>query len=230
MLATEVKNLNLLKGIAAMVQDKLTDMYQRLYEHFGPQAWWPGETPFEVMVGAVLTQNTSWTNVEKAIDNLKRAGVMSLTRLSELPVNLLAEYIRPAGYFNLKAGRLQNLLAAVGQGYGGSLDAMLEEETEELRRVLLSVKGIGPETADSILLYAAERPVFVVDAYTYRILLRHELIPEDFGYDDLQQLFMDNLESDVRLFNEYHALLVCAGKEFCKKTAPKCSVCPLEGV
>lgn len=230
MLATKMKNLNLLKGIAAMVQDKLTDIYQRLYKHFGPQAWWPGETPFEVMVGAVLTQNTSWINVEKAIDNLKRAGVMSLGRLSELPVDLLAEYIHPAGYFNIKAGRLQNLLAAVGQRYGGSLDAMLEEETEELRRVLLSVKGIGPETADSILLYAAERPVFVVDAYTYRILLRHELIPEDFGYDDLQQLFMDNLESDVRLFNEFHALLVCAGKEFCKKTAPKCSVCPLEGV
>lgn len=230
MLANEVKNLHLLTGIAAMVQDKLTDIYRRLYEHFGPQSWWPGETPFEVMIGAVLTQNTSWTNVEKAIDNLKRAGVLSLARLSELPVDLLAEYIRPAGYFNIKAVRLQNLLTKIGERYSGSLDAMLEEETEELRRVLLSVKGIGPETADSILLYAAERPVFVVDAYTYRILLRHELIPEDFGYDDLQQLFMDNLESDVRLFNEYHALLVCAGKEFCKKSAPKCSVCPLEGV
>lgn len=213
-----------------MVKEKLASIYTQLYKHFGPQAWWPGDTPFEVMVGAVLTQNTNWTNVEKAMDNLKRAGVMSFEGLSQLPVDLLAEYIRPAGYFNIKAGRLRNLFAAIDEQYGGSLDAMLKEETVELRRVLLSVKGIGPETADSILLYAAERPVFVVDAYTYRILLRHDLIPEDFDYDDLQQLFMDNMEQNAGLFNEFHALLVCAGKDFCKKTTPRCSICPLEGV
>lgn len=219
-----------MKVIAAMVKEKLASIYTQLYKHFGPQAWWPGDTPFEVMVGAVLTQNTNWTNVEKAMDNLKRAGVMSFEGLSQLPVDLLAEYIRPAGYFNIKAGRLRNLFAAIDEQYGGSLDAMLKEETVELRRVLLSVKGIGPETADSILLYAAERPVFVVDAYTYRILLRHDLIPEDFDYDDLQQLFMDNMEQNAGLFNEFHALLVCAGKDFCKKTTPRCSICPLEGV
>jgi len=216
--------------IAEMTREKLTDIYNRLYGQFGPQGWWPGDTPFEIMVGAVLTQNTNWNNVERAIDNLKRAGVMSFERLSGLPVDLLAEYIRPAGYFNIKAGRLQNLFATIGERYGGSLDAMMEETTEALRRVLLSVKGIGPETADSVLLYAAGRPVFVVDAYTYRILLRHDLIPEDFGYDEIQQLFMDNLEQDTRLYNEFHALLVCAGKEFCKKSTPKCEGCSLKGI
>jgi len=213
-----------------MTQEKLTEIYNRLYAYFGPQGWWPGETPFEVMVGAVLTQNTNWNNVEKAIDNLKGVGVMSFERLSELPVDLLAEYIRPAGYFNIKAGRLQNLMATIEERYNGSLDAMMEEETETLRQVLLSVKGIGPETADSILLYVAERPVFVVDAYTYRILLRHDLIPEDFDYDEIQEFFTDNLEQNAGLYNEFHALLVCVGKEFCKKSVPKCKGCPLEGV
>ena len=147
-----------------------------------------------------------------------------------MPVDLLAEYIRPAGYFNIKASRLQNLFAMIKEQYDGSLDAMMEEETETLRQALLSVKGIGPETADSILLYVAERPVFVVDAYTYRILLRHNLIPDDFNYDEIQEFFMDNLEQDVGLFNEFHALLVCVGKEFCKKSVPKCKGCSLEGV
>jgi len=213
-----------------MIEEKLREIYDRLQDRFGHQGWWPGETPFEVMVGAVLTQNTNWTNVEKAIDNLKRAGMLSLERMSELPPSLLAEYIRPAGYFNVKAGRLQNLFSRIGEEYNGSLEAMLDEETEALRRVLLSVKGIGPETADSILLYAAHRPVFVVDAYTYRILLRHDIISEDCTYDDIQQLFMDNLETDAVLFNEYHALLVRVGKEFCKKTNPKCSGCALQGM
>jgi len=213
-----------------MSQEKLTEIYNLLFDHFGPQSWWPGETPFEVMVGAVLTQNTNWNNVEKAIDNLKGVEVLSFERLSELPVDLLAEYIRPAGYFNVKASRLQNLFAMIKEQYDGSLDAMMEEETETLRQALLSVKGIGPETADSILLYVAERPVFVVDAYTYRILLRHNLIPDDFNYDEIQEFFMDNLEQDVGLFNEFHALLVCVGKEFCKKSVPRCKGCPLEGV
>jgi len=213
-----------------MSHKPLSDIYNRLYAHFGQQKWWPGDTSFEVMVGAVLTQNTNWNNVEKAIDNLKRAGVMSFERLSGLPVALLAEYIRPAGYFNIKAGRLQNLFSMIRQQYGGSLDRLMEEDTETLRRALLSVKGIGQETADSILLYAAGRPVFVVDAYTYRILVRHDLIPEDCGYEDIQELFMDNLEPDAGLFNEFHALLVCAGKDFCKKTTPKCADCPLRGI
>lgn len=211
-----------------MTREILTDMYSRLHDHFGPQGWWPGETPFEVMVGAVLTQNTNWQNVEKAIDNLKRAGVLSFARMHDLPVDLLAEYIRPAGYFNIKAVRLKNLFDLISQEFDGDIDAMFVTETQALREMLLSVKGIGPETADSILLYAAGRPVFVVDAYTYRILLRHDLIPEEFGYNDIQELFMDNLEPDTKLYNEFHALLVCTGKEFCKKTKPKCTDCPLE--
>ena len=211
-----------------MSREKLTEIYNRLFDYFGPQSWWPGDTPFEIMVGAVLTQNTNWNNVEKAIINLKGVELLSFERLFELPVDLLAEYIRPVGYFNIKANRLQNLFALIKEQYDGSLAAMMEEETETLRHSLLSVKGIGPETADSILLYAAERPVFVVDAYTYRILLRHNLIPDDFNYDEIQEFFMDNLEQNAGLFNEFHALLVCVGKEFCKKSVPRCKGCPLE--
>ncbi|HHO48632.1 MAG TPA: endonuclease III domain-containing protein [Desulfobacteraceae bacterium] len=212
------------------MQEKLLAIYQRLYDHFGPQQWWPGETPFEVMIGAVLTQNTNWSNVEKAIDNLKRAGVLSHEKMASLPAGLLAEYIRPAGYYNIKAARLANLFVLIRERYEGSVEQMLEAETEELRQTLLSVRGIGPETADSILLYAARRPVFVVDAYTYRILSRHDLIGEDVTYDELQRFFMDNIPPDTALYNEFHALLVCAAKDYCKKTNPRCSVCPLEGV
>lgn len=212
------------------MQDRLHDIYQRLYDHFGPQRWWPGETPYEVMIGAVLTQNTNWRNVEKAIDNLKRAGALSYAKMASMPTGLLAEYIRPAGYYNIKAARLHNLLGLIRERYGGSMDRMMAEETGELRQALLSVRGIGPETADSILLYAAQRPVFVVDAYTHRILSRHDLIGEDVMYDDVQQLFMDNIEPDTVLYNEFHALLVCAAKEYCRKTNPRCSACPLQGV
>lgn len=212
------------------MKERLAHLYQRLYDHFGPQHWWPGDTPFEVMLGAVLTQNTNWANVEKAIDNLKRVDLLSYSRLAELPGGLLAEYIRPAGYYNIKAGRLRNLFALIRDRYEGSVEALLAEETGELRQALLSVKGIGRETADSIVLYAAGRPVFVVDAYTYRILLRHDLIGEEAGYDEIQELFMDNLDSDASLYNEFHALLVCAGKEYCRKSAPRCQGCPLNGL
>ena len=212
------------------MKDKLVDMYHRLHDFFGPLDWWPGESSFEIMVGAVLTQNTNWRNVEKAIANLKDAGFLSYDKMSSLPTGLLAEYIRPAGYFNVKAGRLQNLFGMIEEEFGGNPEQLLDVDTESLRQKLLEVKGVGQETADSILLYAANRPVFVVDTYTYRILLRHDLIPEDFGYEDIQQLFMDNLEPDPALFNEFHALLVSVGKDFCKKSAPRCSSCPLEGV
>ena len=213
-----------------MVREQLSDMYDRLYDHFGPQNWWPGESPFEVMIGAVLTQNTNWNNVEKAIDNLKQAGMLSFEKMASMPTDLLAEYIRPAGYYNVKAVRLKNLFQMIQDEFEGDISLMLQTDTETLRRKLLSVKGIGPETADSILLYAAERPVFVVDAYTYRVLSRHNLIPEDFGYDDIQEYFMDNLDPDTKVFNEFHALLVCVGKEFCKKSKPRCNGCPLEGL
>ncbi|MCW5199298.1 endonuclease III domain-containing protein [Desulfobulbus sp. F1] len=177
------------------------------------------------MIGAVLTQNTNWCNVEKAIANLKATELFSPAALSALPLETLAEYIHPAGYHNLKAARLKNLLALIEEQ--GGVQDLLNQPTTALRELLLAVKGIGPETADSIVLYAASKPIFVVDTYTSRILMRHGLIPEDSDYFQIQDLFMDNLEEDVVLFNEYHALLVRVGKEFCGKSKPKCEGCPL---
>ncbi len=206
------------------------EIHDRLLAHFGPQHWWPGDSPFEITVGAILTQNTSWTNVEKAIANLNAAGFLSFSGLSSLSLEVLAELIRPAGYFNIKALRLRNFLQMVELQYAGDFDRMLLEQTELLREKLLAVKGIGPETADSILLYAADRPVFVIDAYTQRILFRHSIIDEDADYYGLQTLFTDALPADHALFNEFHALLVRTGKEFCKKTKPLCNLCPLDGI
>jgi endonuclease-3 related protein len=204
----------------------LNEMFDLLLDQFSPQDWWPGETPFEVMVGAVLTQNTNWKNVEKAIDNLKRQGLLNLENLHALPLSRLAEEIRPAGYYNIKAKRLRNLTAFIEERYGGDLAAMLDAESGTLREGLLSIKGVGPETADSILLYAANLPVFVIDAYTYRILRRHGMIDEETTYDELQSLFMDHLPEDSRLFNEFHALIVRTAKDYCRKT-PRCEHCPL---
>jgi endonuclease-3 related protein len=208
----------------------LMEIYQTLFEAFGPQDWWPGETPFEVMVGAVLTQNTNWRNVSRAITHLKGADLLSLEALTALPTPLLADKIRPAGYYNLKADRLKNLLHFINSEYQGDLEAFLGEKPETLRQGLLSVRGIGPETADSIILYGAHKPVFVVDAYTYRILFRHGLISEEAGYHDIQELFQQALPESAALFNEYHALLVRLGKEFCKKNNPLCASCPMEGI
>ena len=210
--------------------DRLHELYERMYDCLGPQGWWPGDSPFEVMVGAVLTQNTNWKNVERAIDNLKGAGLLAPDKLAELPTGLLAEYIRPAGYYNIKAGRLRNLLQYIIDHHQADLDAFLGQDLAELRPQLLSVKGVGPETADSILLYAANLPIFVVDAYTHRILGRHGLIDEDTDYHRIQELFMDNLEANTPLYNEYHALLVRIGNPYCKKTNPDCANCPLQGV
>ena len=212
------------------MNNNLFDIYTVLYDHFGPQHWWPGDTPFEVMVGAVLTQNTNWNNVSRAIANLKEDNLLSLPALVELPIEVLAEKIRPAGYYNLKAGRLKNLLNCINDRFEGRVDDFLAQDAETLRRVLLKVKGIGPETADSIILYAAEKLSFVIDAYTHRILFRHGLLAEDDGYHEIQELFHSSLPAEVPLYNEYHALLVRLGKEFCKKTNPRCETCPLEGV
>jgi endonuclease-3 related protein len=206
---------------------KLLEIYEILLEHFGPQGWWPGETPLEIMVGAVLTQNTNWTNVRKAIDNLKKENLLSFGKLHGLPVEVLAEKIRPAGYYNLKAARLKNLLNFIAQEHNGSLNEMFASDMHRLREEIMDVKGIGPETADSILLYAGGKPVFVVDAYTHRIFTRHNIIAEEDGYHDIQEYFSLSLPVDVALFNEYHALIVRAGKEFCKKSKPLCSNCPL---
>ncbi len=207
--------------------NKLIEIYNILLNHFGPQDWWPGETPFEIMVGAVLTQNTNWTNVSKAIDNLKKENLLSFEQLHELEVEVLAEKIRPAGYFNLKAKRLKNLLDFIDEEYDGSLEEMFAEDTFSLREKILTVKGVGPETADSILLYAGQKPVFVVDTYTHRIFSRHSIIAEEEGYYEIQEYFAMSLPEEVQLFNEYHALIVQLGKEFCKKSKPLCSQCPL---
>ncbi len=203
-------------------------MYRALFRAYGPQHWWPGDTPFEVIVGAILTQNTAWTNVEKAIKNLKRERLLSPVRLRKVFPRRLALLIRPSGTFNIKADRLAHLMDFLAARYGGSLARMLRDDPGELRKGLLLVNGIGKETADSIILYAAEKPVFVVDAYTKRIFSRHGLVSEKAGYDDVQQLFMRSLPGDPGLFNEYHALLVMVGKTHCKKSAPRCPGCPLE--
>ena len=207
---------------------KLVHMFHLMFERFGPQDWWPAETKLEMMLGAVLTQNTNWKNVEKAIGNLKRKGLLTFEALSSLKVDELADEIRPAGYYNVKAGRLKNLITFVQQTYDGKLNKCLHEVTGVLREGFLSVKGVGPETADSMLLYAACKPVFVVDNYTFRILNRHGLVFEEAAYDDLQEIFTDNLPRDVGLFNEFHALIVQVGKDFCRKK-PKCRECPLNG-
>ncbi|RMF77522.1 MAG: endonuclease III domain-containing protein [Nitrospirae bacterium] len=205
---------------------RLLEIYRRLYRAFGPQHWWPGEGPFEVAVGAVLTQNTAWRNVERAIANLKREGVLSLQGLLALPEGRLAELIRPAGYFNVKARRLRNLLDHLAR-HGGDLEGYLAGDLEQRRRELLAVNGLGPETVDSILLYAGNRPTFVCDAYTRRLLTRHRLIHERPAYEEMRRLFMDHLPEDVALYNEYHALIVRTGYHHCKPR-PRCEGCPLE--
>lgn len=210
-----------------MIREQLLEIYRLLFDRFGPQHWWPGDTQFEIIIGAILTQNTSWKNVEKAIANLKTANLMTPDALHRLTHEQLAELVRPAGYFNIKARRLKHFLDWLFENYAGQLSNLEQLETYRLREELLSVKGIGPETADSILLYAFERPVFVIDAYTARIACRHHLIELGADYSQLQDLFQSNLPQDVNLFNEYHALLVCTGKDFCKPTA-KCPGCPLE--
>ena len=206
---------------------RLRAMFDILLEYFGPQHWWPGNSAFEMMVGAVLTQNTNWKNVEKAIENLKSEDLLSIEAIHRMSLSKLAEKIRPAGYFNIKAARLKNLVEFIWQQYSGDLHHLFHEETSVLREGLISVKGIGPETADSIVLYAVQRPVFVVDAYTHRILTRHSMMDNEASYYDIQDLFMNHLPEDVALFNEFHALIVRTAKEFCRKK-PLCEGCPLE--
>jgi endonuclease-3 related protein len=201
--------------------------YERLHAAFGPQHWWPGESPFEIMVGAVLVQNTAWRNVARAIRNLHDAGVMDPHALYTLPAEELAELIHPAGYFQVKARRLRNLLKLLVEEYGGKLDAMFAVGLAELREQLLAVHGIGPETADAILLYAGGLPTFVVDTYTHRVFARHGWVDYDAGYHEIKEFCESSLPADVTLYNEYHALLVRVGKEYCRRAAPQCDACPL---
>jgi endonuclease-3 related protein len=210
------------------VGPRLQELYEILWQAFGHQGWWPGDTPFEVAVGAILTQNTNWGNVARAIQALKDHDLLDPQALRDLPEAELARLIRPAGYYNIKARRLKNFLDFLANHYENSLERMATASLERLRPALLTVKGIGPETADSILLYALSKPTFVVDAYTFRILSRHGLLPEACAYEELRQLFMSHLPPQVPLYQEFHALLVRLGKEWCRPQ-PRCPSCPLAG-
>ncbi len=207
--------------------DKLKHFYEAMLKAYGPQHWWPAETPTEVIIGAILTQNTAWRNVERAIDNLKRAGALDWQRLRDLSADALAEMIRPAGTFNVKTRRLKAFVEWFWQRYDADLERMFAVPVRSLREELLSISGIGRETADAILLYAGNLPSFVVDAYTARILYRHGLIDSSADYEEIKELFEYNLPADVPLFNEYHALLVQVGKQHCRPQA-RCAGCPLE--
>ncbi len=207
----------------------LVEMYERLLHTLGPRHWWPGESPFEVIVGAILTQNTSWTNVEKAIDNLKKAGMLSPLGIRGLDKNELAQIIKPSGFYRLKASRLKRFVDFFYDGFDGDVMQMRSHDLHSLRERLLKVDGIGPETADSILLYALEKPIFVVDAYTKRIFSRHNLISAKWSDEEVQDMVMGELGRDAGIYNEFHALLVFLGKHWCRKN-PRCDGCPLEGL
>lgn len=206
---------------------ELLRYYQTLYAALGQQHWWPGRTPFEVIVGAILTQNTAWMNVERAIENLRRERLLTPAAIERVPFKKLARLIRSSGYFRQKTKKLKAFAAFLRGEYGGSLARMFGTPTADLREKLLGVHGIGPETADSILLYAGNHPVFVVDAYTKRILARHQLAPEKSGYEEIRQIFEQSLPRDTTLYNEFHALIVKVGKTWCRPRAPRCESCPL---
>jgi endonuclease-3 related protein len=209
------------------MQSRLLDIFDRLAAHFGPLHWWPAQTPFEVVVGAILTQNTAWRNVEYAIARLKEAGALTPAALRTMDQGELEALIRPAGFFRQKAERLQLFVEHLFARHGGDLAALLSGPLAAVRAELLSLKGVGPETADSILLYAGNHPSFVIDAYTRRLFTRLGLLDGNEGYEAIRALFMDNLPHETDLFNEYHALIVEECKVFCRKRAPLCPACPL---
>jgi len=204
---------------------ELLAVYKKLLNHYGSRDWWPAETPFEVIIGAILTQNTNWNNVEKAITNLRRAEALTLDAILQLDRNTLEQLIRPSGFFRQKAERLHLFCLHIKEQHNGSLDHLFDQKLDTVRDELLSLKGIGPETADSILLYAGQVPSFVVDAYTNRLFQRLGLLTGKEKYNEVRILFMDNLPCEISLYNEYHALIVLHCKEFCRKT-PRCQGCP----
>jgi len=207
----------------------LLDIYRRLLAHFGPQHWWPAQEPFEVIVGAILTQSAAWGNVEKAIANLKAAKALSPWALRQLSASELANLVHPCGYYNAKALKLKSFAYWLGNHYDDDLNKLFANNIYDLCQQLLSIHGIGQETADSIILYAANKPIFVIDAYTRRIINRIGLAPKRNNYAAYQSLFMDNLPPDAGLFNEYHALLVCLGKNVCR-SRPLCRQCCLNNI
>jgi len=203
------------------------EMYEAMFQRFGHHGWWPGDGPLEVCIGAILTQNTSWTNVEKALDNLRNTGAISISALHQMDCDSLAELIRPAGYYNVKARRLKNFIAHVFESYGEDIEAFLDRSVRTLQDELMPINGIGRETADSIILYAAQKPTFVIDRYTCRMMVRHSLIcPED-DYQEVKDLFESSLPEDLELWKDYHAQIVAVGKQYCRPKA-RCAGCPLE--
>jgi endonuclease-3 related protein len=206
---------------------KLMEIYDRMYKHFGPRHWWPADTPFEVVVGAILTQSVAWRNVEQAIKNLKQARLLDLAAIAHAELDELARLIRPTRYYNMKARKLQAFCRHVLENYDGSLERFFAMDLWPLREELLGIYGIGEETADSILLYAAEKPIFVVDAYTRRIFSRLGMVDAGIKYGQLQRFFMDHIPPDVMLYNEYHAQIDAVGNHYCAAKKPSCGECPL---
>ena len=229
MASLEYPGSDVSKGSDRPLRQQLTEVYRLLLDRYGPQHWWPADAPFEVIVGAILTQSAAWGNVEKAIFNLKGAGALTPVSLRKLPLDELAELIYPSGYYNAKALKIKSFVEHLGDTHQDSLEDLFSLDVPSLRRELLTIHGIGPETADSIVLYAARKPIFVIDAYTRRILPRLGLSPPRNDYSAFQELFMENLPTEEKLFNEYHALLVRHGKEVCKK-APLCDQCCLRSL
>jgi endonuclease-3 related protein len=207
----------------------LMTIYHTLFDAFGPQHWWPGDTPFEVMIGALLTQNTNWHNASQAIHNLKQNNLMAPGALYKKRKSI-ARLIKPAGYYRIKSARIAAFLSFFLHHYNGDPEKMKGKNVSVMREELLGIVGIGPETADSIMLYALEYPVFVIDAYTRRILSRHKLCDHTAPYEEMRSLFENNLPRKTKLYNEYHALLVRTGKEYCRKNEPRCDLCPLRTV
>jgi endonuclease-3 related protein len=209
--------------------DNLLLIYEILLSKYDNQNWWPGDTPFEVIIGAILTQSVSWMNVEKAINNLKNEGILEPEKLREKEAGEIASFIRSSLYYNQKAIKIKNFIHFLFQEFEGSIQKMSEEDTKALRKKLLEIKGLGEETVDSILLYACNKPVFVVDAYTRRIFSRYGFVKEHATYRDIQTLFMKSLPEDIRLYNDYHAQIVYLGKNICK-TLPRCNLCPIKEI
>lgn len=208
-------------------ESKLFLMHQHLLDYFGKLNWWPGDSALEVMIGAILTQNTNWNNAIKAIERIKKEELLDVESLFRIDERYLGQLIKSCGYYNLKAKRLKNFINFFYRKYKGSSEKMFSEDCWALRKKLLSINGIGPETADSILLYAGNKPVFVVDAYTRRIFERHGCISAKDSYEQIQQYFMKNLPQDYRLYNEFHAQIVMVGKNYCKPNKLDCEKCPL---
>lgn len=219
-------SIETIASFTTSMRKKLLKLYDSLYAAYGPQNWWPAESSFEVIIGAILVQSTAWNNVAQAIDNLKTAQLLTPERLGECPQHVLEALIRPSGYYRGKAKKIQAFLKHLRHYYGNCLDALLAKDLASLRTELLTIYGIGEETADSILLYAAGKPIFVVDAYTYRLFTRLGWTEGKYHYGKLQNIFMSALPKETALFNEYHALIVRHGKTTCSKT-PKCSACAL---